>query len=640
MIGWIRGISAKPKGAAIKHTLPAPKGEVPADPVVPDRNRQIKDYLHYYLSFSAPPMFAVLLNGPWGIGKTFVVKKFVASLDKDKTRHIYVSLYGLRSIDEIDDAILQSMYPVLKRKGVELGGRALKAVGKYFNVELDLKAKDFIERSKSDLYIFDDLERCGMPINTVMGYINLFVEQEGRKVIIIANEAEIREEAYQRVREKLVGKSFDIQSAFEDALEAFMVSVKDQGARNFVASKSTVIAEVYHQSELNNLRVLQQTIWDFERLYVLLDEKYRADDNAMTALLGLLFALSFELKAGRLSAEGIKSRQTDLMTAFTRRDKDGDAVPQIVHVGQRYPTIRLDTDLLSDETLVNLIAKGVIDLAQIHSELDESSYFVTIEQEPAWRTVWHSHERSEEDVNHALIEMERAYAAREYLITGEVMHVLGLRLWLSAIGAINESREQVVADGKAYVDDLYARGQLECLDRHQGYFDMAFDAYGGLGIHEAQSAEYRQLRDYLNEKRRAVELARRPAIAEELLANMRDDPSLFLRRVCLTNHEDNEFYDIPVMASLDPARFVTVFLGLSPRDQRNSMVALKSRYEHGRIDRDLLDERPWAMKVRNQILAASEAMSPISKDRLRGLLVHALDGVLGVAGQDEVEGDA
>lgn len=167
---------------------------------------------------------------------------------------------------------------------------------------------------------------------------------------------------------------------------------------------------------------------------------------------------------------------------------------------------------------------------------------------------------------------------------------------------------------------------------------MAFDAYGGLGIHEAQSAEYGQLRDYLGEKRRAAEVARRPAIAEELLENMRDDPSLFLRRVCLTNHEDNEFYDIPVLVSLDPAKFVTVFLGLSPRDQRNAMVSLKSRYEHGRIDGDLLDERPWAIKVRTQILAASEAMSPISKDRLRGLLAHALDGVLGVAGQGEVEG--
>lgn len=636
MIDWIRRNLAKPKRPAANDTVPLPAGGALARPDVSDRNQHVKDYLRYYLSFSTPPMFAVLLNGPWGIGKTFVIKNFVKLLG-ETTRHIYVSLYGLRSVDEIDDAILQSMYPVLKHKGVEIGSRALKSVGKYFNVELDLKARDFIARSKSDLYIFDDLERCEMPINTVMGYINVFVEQEGHKVIIIANEAEIKDEAYQRIREKLVGKAFDIQSAFEEALEAFIASIKDRGAKEFVASKSSVIAEIYHQSELNNLRVLQQTIWDFERLHVLLDEKHRANDGAMTALLGLLFALSFEVKTGRLSSEDIKERQTNLLTAFMRRDEDGEA-PQIIEVDKRYPTIRLDTDLLSDQTLVNVIIKGIVDQTKIRSELDESSYFVTIEQEPAWRTVWHSYERTEGEVNRALAEMERAYAAREYTVTGEVLHVFGLRLWLSKIGAIPENREQVLADGRAYVDDLYARGVLEPIDPHGGYFDMAFDGYGGLGIHEAKSVQYRQLRDYLNEKRRTTEADRRPAIAEELLVNMRDDPSLFLRRVCLTNHEDNKFYDIPVLASLDPAKFVAVFLGLHPRDQRSAMIALKARYEHGRIDHDLLDERPWAIEVRNQIQAASEAMPPILKDRLRRFLAHALDGVLGIAGQDSVAG--
>lgn len=636
MVDWIWRNQTKPRRSAASDTVPLPAGKALARPEVPDRNQHVKVYLRHYVSFSVPPMFAVLLNGPWGIGKTFVIKNFVKSLG-ETTRHIYVSLYGLRSVDEIDDAILQSIFPILKHKGVDIGGRALKSVGKYFNVELDIKARDFITKSKSDIYIFDDLERCEMPINTVMGYINVFVEQEGHKVIIIANEAEIKDEAYQRIREKLVGKSFDIQSAFEGALEAFIASIKDRGAKDFVTSKSSVIAEIYHQSELNNLRLLQQTIWDFERLYVLLDERHRANDDAMTALLGLLFSLSFEVKAGRLSWEEVEGRQTNLLTAFMRRDEGGE-VPRIVEVDNRYPTIRMDTDLLSDQTLVSVIVQGIIDQARLCSELDESSYFVTVEQEPAWRTVWHSFERTEEEVNRAVAKMERAYSAREYAVTGEVLHVFGLRLWLSKIGAIPENREQVLTDCRTYVDDLYARGVLEPIDPHGGHLDMAFDGYGGLGIYEAESVEYRQLRDYLNEKRRAAEADRRPAIAEELLANMRDDPSLFLRRVCLTNHEDNKFYDIPVLASLDPPRFVAVFLGLHPRGQRNAMIALKARYEHGRIDRDLLDERPWAIEIRNQIQAASDAMPPISKDRLRRLLVHALDGVLGIAVQDRGAG--
>lgn len=629
MIDWIRRRLTKPNRTNDNQAAPLPQGGPVAQPGKLDRNQHVKDYLQYYLSFPTPPMFAVLLNGPWGIGKTFVVKSFVKSLG-ETNRHVYVSLYGLRSVDEIDDAVLQSMYPVLKHKGVEIGGRALKSVGKYFNVELDLKATDFIAQSKSDLYVFDDLERCEMPVNTVMGYINVFVEQEGRKVIIVANEAEIRDPEYPRIREKLVGKAFDIQSAFEEALDTFITSIKDPGTKAFIESNSPVISEIYHQSELNNLRVLQQTIWDFERLYVLLEDKHRANEGAMTALMGLLFALSFEVKAGRLSAENISGRQTNLLTAFMRREEDGEP-PQIVKVDRRYPTVPLDTDLLSDQTLADVIVKGIISQTRVRGELDESSHFVSVEQEPAWRTVWHSHERTEDEVNRALAEMERAYSAREYTVTGEVLHVLGLRLWLSRIEAIPCSREEVVADGMAYVDHLYARGGLEPMDRYGGFLDMGFNAYGGLGIHEAETVEYRRLRDYLNEKRRMTEADRRPQIAEELLANMRDDTGLFLRRVCLTNHEDNTFYDIPVLASLAPERFVAAFLELHPRSQRDAMIALKARYEHGRIDRDLLDERPWATEVRRQIQSASETMPPIPKERLQRLLAHALDVVLGIA---------
>ena len=637
MIDWRRRRLTKANRVAADDAASQPAADASGGVAANDRNHHVKEYLRYYLSFSTPPGFAVLLNGPWGIGKTYVVKNFLKSLDRQKTRYIYVSLYGLGSLDEIDDAILQSMYPVLKKKGVTLGGRALKMVGKYFNVELDLESKDFVDRSKSDLYVFDDLERCQMPINTVMGYINVFVEQEGRKVVIIANESEIADENYQRIREKVVGRMFDVQSAFDDAQAAFIASVKDDGARGAVAANASVISEIYHQSELDNLRILQQAIWDFERFYAVLDDRHRSHDKALTALLGLLFAISFEVKAGRLSAGDMQDRQNNLLSAYLPRE-EGDPVPEILAVEKRYPTVQLDTTALSDDTLIDLIVKGVVDPKRIRDELDQSSYFVTVAQEPAWRTVWHSHERTEEEVDRALAEMERAFAAHEYTIPGEVLHVFGLRLWLSRIGGIANGVEQVVADGRAYVDYLYANGLLEPLDRHEDHFGLAFDAYDGLGFHESRSEEYIGLRDYLDEKRRAVDIDRRPAIAEELLANMQEDSGLFLRRVSLTNQGDNEFYDIPVLASLDPARFVDAFLGLEPRGQRNAMIALKARYKHGRIDEDLSDERPWAVEVRDRIRAAAEGMSAISKDRLQRLLIHGLDEVLGVAPQGGDDG--
>ncbi len=269
-----------------------------------DRNQQVKEYLTYYTAFLHPPRFAVMLNGPWGIGKTFVLREFLGSTAAGGVKYVWVSLYGLSSFDEIDDALFRATYPLLDNKGIQLAGRGMKSLGKFFRIDIDLAAKDVLNKPKADLFVFDDLERCGIPISRVLGYINEFVEHEGRKVVIVANEKEIKgDDDYVRIREKVTGKTFEIQSALEQALECFTGSVDDKRARDFLAPSSEDITAIYHQSELQNLRVLQQTIWDFERFFLALGDNHRKNDEGMTAVLRLLFVLSFELKAGRIVAD-------------------------------------------------------------------------------------------------------------------------------------------------------------------------------------------------------------------------------------------------------------------------------------------------------------------------------------------------
>jgi hypothetical protein len=284
----------------------------------------------------------------------------------------------------------------------------------------------------------------------VLGYINEFVERDERKVIIIANEEEIGDVPdYARIREKVIGKTFKIQSVLEQALDAFIKSIRDEKAKDFLDSKLAVISEIYNQSELHNLRILQQTMWNFERLYISLDGKHRTHDAAMTELLHLLFALSFELKAGRIEVDELNRRQSASINSSIRgRNEEGK--PSSLEVAQqRNPGVDLSTATLSCETVVNLLIKGIVDATQIRAELDASSHFVTVADEPAWRTVWYAFERTEDEVDKALTEMEKAFEAREYTVSGEILHVFGLRLWLSKIGAIDRTREQVVAEAKS-----------------------------------------------------------------------------------------------------------------------------------------------------------------------------------------------
>lgn len=77
-------------------------------------NKHICTYLTYYLGLAHAPGFAVLISGPWGVGKTYLLKKFLKKRFGDDTaNYVYVSLYGPSTIAEIDDALFQAAFPAL-----------------------------------------------------------------------------------------------------------------------------------------------------------------------------------------------------------------------------------------------------------------------------------------------------------------------------------------------------------------------------------------------------------------------------------------------------------------------------------------------------------------------------------------------
>jgi predicted AAA+ superfamily ATPase len=171
-------------------------------------NDHIREYLDYYIHFPHAPSFAVLLNGPWGIGKTFLIKNILKENFPENKDYAYVSLYGLANFDEIDSALFRAIHPALGWTGTKLAGRVTSIALKYFNITPDVKLSEVLDKFQLKVYIFDDIERSEIPINKVLGYINEFVEHGGCKVIIVGNEAEIADkEAYLRRREKLIGKT-------------------------------------------------------------------------------------------------------------------------------------------------------------------------------------------------------------------------------------------------------------------------------------------------------------------------------------------------------------------------------------------------------------------------------------------------
>src|SRR3974390_368665 len=93
-----------------------------------DDNRHVRDYLAYYVSLPHPPSYAVMVKGPWGIGKTYLISEFLEREVKPKERCVYVSLYGMTTTDELDAAVLQALAPTPPAGGANAGVRIGKAL--------------------------------------------------------------------------------------------------------------------------------------------------------------------------------------------------------------------------------------------------------------------------------------------------------------------------------------------------------------------------------------------------------------------------------------------------------------------------------------------------------------------------------
>ena len=150
---------------------------------------------------------AILINGTWGVGKTFFVQQTL--LPKlDKYNIIWYSLYGVHSSDQVKSDLQREIIIKTIQQSDFIQEKKVKIPTPLINlapnaVDLILKKLGFekndsttildqinIDTSKI-IIIFDDLERSNIDINEVLGIINSYVEIQKIKVIVIANESEI-----------------------------------------------------------------------------------------------------------------------------------------------------------------------------------------------------------------------------------------------------------------------------------------------------------------------------------------------------------------------------------------------------------------------------------------------------------------
>ena len=421
------------------------------------QNDRIAKAIKDYCGFPYPQNFALMITGRWGSGKTHLVKSLLEDLvkkDSSTKRHkaLYITLYGVTSVNQIEEQIFQQSHPFLSHKATRIGGAILKnLVRGTFKVDWDdkhhssttvapqipeLNISEILGGTTQRVVIFDDFERAVMSPIDLMGYINPFVEHDNCKVVILANEEEIDDKenkAYVRRKEKTIGRTFEVKADVESAFSDFLTRVADQGTQDFLRSERAAILTVFKDSELENLRLLLQVLWDFERLWQTFTNAQKAHREGMRKLVTLLCALTLEIRSGRTVGAAI--RHSDIIHHMRADRKDVD--PDIKAAGlmfKRYPSVDFERTVLSVTLLREFIEKSFIRHSEIQKELVAHPYFARPEDVPSWRQLWELRNFDESEITNVISSFEQDFVQRKFVDPNEITHMAGLCLWLSDVG--------------------------------------------------------------------------------------------------------------------------------------------------------------------------------------------------------------
>ena len=381
-------------------------------------NKHIEKYLDLYLERDDVE-YATFLTGKWGCGKTYFIKNYIENKSEEKKyKFIYISLFGLKDIPSVNDAIFEELHPVLSHKGVKFLGGVLKSaikLGFKFDLAGDKNEEttvniDFTKLNPFDkteykdlIFIFDDLERTLISTTEILGFINSICENKNVKTIIIANEDEINDndETYKRFKEKVIGKSFTIYNDNESYWKSFEEKYSSQLKKPEIIIK--IIQSTFERFGNKNYRNLIQITDDYIDFTKQIKSDYLDNDGFIESLSEQFYTLSLEYK---------KTHNIDSILESLKQDNS-----------EFYYSLIFGVDIWK-----MIITSCYNSSAELYELLSSLSIFNSKEDE-SLQKLWHYREMNKEEFYTNLEDVKNKFISIKYENIGVLMHVVSILIF-------------------------------------------------------------------------------------------------------------------------------------------------------------------------------------------------------------------
>lgn len=309
-------------------------------------NNRIYDYICNDKTHSA-----IMLNGDWGCGKSYYINNVLNPFLEKKGKSCYiVSLYGLKDLSEISKLIyIEIKINEFKRKKLKnffdrfnrkyklkkrlkkfldkfnfkyetkeklkkflskfkpesdaaktakvISKTVILSVASYFNINLNQNQNDWQKLYESinlsdKLIIFDDIERSSIDIIEMMGYFNHLVEQDGVKILLVANEKELISEPllndekakdknnkpvsivetyeglkshnYFKFKEKTISETIDFSPSIKDTIDSILDMLDD--GKKYLQRFKTEFLYNFYEDLYCRLKIRSEVLGTTEKL--------------------------------------------------------------------------------------------------------------------------------------------------------------------------------------------------------------------------------------------------------------------------------------------------------------------------------------------------------------------------------------
>ncbi|NIG21246.1 NTPase KAP [Pantoea sp. Al-1710] len=588
-------------------------------------NRHTQEFINYYLDLKTEPQYAIMIKGAWGSGKTWFIERVLREYktpDKE-FKFLKVSLYGINTIEQIEDEFYRQLHPVLSNKALIFGANVLKNTLKAsFKIDLNGDSKpdldinasipsinlsDFSREPNGFVLVFDDIERTSIELTLLFGYINHFVEVNGYKAILIANEDEIIKSekrknnddnhasaGYIRKKEKLIGRTFEVVSDLHGACGEFLGKVSSRTvAKAFKADMQSVEA-LYRSAGYNNLRHLRQYFLDVERITNLLGVQYVKNDEFMGIFCRQLLIFSMEYRGGNLSHEEfdtIGKINYSLMLGDKKQDSKYDKIVQ------KYSSPVLSEKLLDGKHWRELICDGKV-TDELRTQLDITRFFRSASAQ-AWEYLWNFRQLRENVLS------EQYDIARDNLFSGkitefgELLMTASILIELANEGLTKDVIQDIINETNHQTDSHYSRmGPKEIQHAFVKSRHNELMAWQGMGFLNRDGDDFKAIREHA----KVAQQNRFDSSLEEFAAQFSEELKkgdfTFLSELSLSDQTRLRLFELPFLHLTDPALFIDSFRQLDPVVMKRVSFSLKNRYDDELCRSKLHEEYDWLTSLK------------------------------------------